>query len=333
MNPSKLIGAIFMPFIQLSVLFPVVMFWIFISIGIQGGPLGLLVLILSLPPMFRYVMIVVEATARGDIPGAFDAEFFNWTGNLWSLFPLPMALGLIYAAVSAGQQFGEAGTYSVLALACLLVPGSLAVLAITHSPLQSLNPVAIWRVTSRAGSIFWFASVYLRIVGIISVKVEVLPNLAANFIQIALMYSFAAVTGTLIEPFGLIHDVSIPDSIEPDEDRIAGDLQESRSLELSHAYGFISRGNREGGFRHVMDWIAKEADVAGAWAWFFEAMMRWERKEHALFFAQHYIHDLLLHGQKIPALKVIIIEVPIDSRFAKVRGESSIDYNADRIDI
>ncbi len=58
MNPTKLLAAIFMPFIQVSVLFPVVMFWIFISIGLRGGPLGLVVLILSLPPMFRYLVVV-----------------------------------------------------------------------------------------------------------------------------------------------------------------------------------------------------------------------------------------------------------------------------------
>jgi hypothetical protein len=35
-------------------------------------------------------------------------------------------------------------------------------------------------------------------------------------------------------------------------------------------------------------------------------MLRWEQKEPALFFAQHYIHDMLQHGENIPALKAIM---------------------------
>ena len=75
---------------------------------------------------------------------------------------------------------------------------------------------------------------------------------------------------------------------------------------MAHAYGFISRGNRDGGFSHIIEWIGKETDIVVAWAWFFDNMMRWDQKQHALFFAQHYIHDMLQHGEKIPALKVIM---------------------------
>jgi hypothetical protein len=174
---------------------------------------------------------------------------------------------------------------------------------------------------NRAASSFWFAPVYLFVIGVISVQVEALPTLAASFVQIALLYSFAAVTGALIEPFGLVYDVSIPDSEPVGEREVAGNLENARNLTLSHAYGFISRGNREGGFRHVMEWIAKEQDAVSAWVWFFEQMLLWEQKQHALYFAQHYIHDLLEHGEKIPALKLIMRCRLLNERFKPFRGD------------
>lgn len=95
----------------------------------------------------------------------------------------------------------------------------------------------------------------------------------------------------------LIDDVSIPDALEPDEHEIAADIEKARTEVLSHAYGFVSRGNRSGGFAHVIGNIDKDPDPVAAWAWYFNRMLLWESTEHALFFAQRYIHDLLQQGR------------------------------------
>lgn len=321
MKPSSLLKAMFLPVIEPAVLFPLMMFWILLCIGTSGSVIGLLVLILTLPPVFRYQMIILEASAKGETPGAFDAEFFNWSGNLWSLFPLPVAIALTYFGFSAEKSFGSGGVVAVLAVAGAFVPANMAVLAITHSPLQSLNPVAIGRLLKATADSFWIASVYLFLVCWAAVQAEQLPNLASNFIQLLVLFSFAAVTGTLIEPYGLIDDVSIPDAVEANDDEIAGKLESARAEVLAHAYGFVSRENREGGFKHITDWIEKETDTVGAWAWFFDRMMRWEQKQHALFFAQQYIHDMLRHGENVPALKVIMRCRLIDEQFHPLRED------------
>ena len=84
---------------------------------------------------------------------------------------------------------------------------------------------------------------------------------------------------------------------------------------VNHAYGFISRDNREGGFRHVIGEIEKDRDPAGAWAWYFNRMLGWDNQQHALFFAQHYVRDALRHGEDVAALKVIMRCRLVDSRF------------------
>ena len=143
MKPGDLVRAIFYPLTVPSVLMTLIFFWLLISFGLWGGILGMFLLFLMLPAVFRYQMIVLEARARGREPPALDAEFFNWSGNAWSLFPLPLTLLAAWAVISAGDSFGNIGAVVVLLLTGGLLPAYFAVLTITHSPLQSVNPVAI----------------------------------------------------------------------------------------------------------------------------------------------------------------------------------------------
>ncbi len=223
--------------------------------------------------------------------------------------------------IAAAQAFGAMVGWLVLAVAAIVMPASLAVLAITHSPLQSLNPVAIGRLLKECEATIWIATVYLIFVGWLSVQSEALPWMLANLIQMFLSVSFFSLLGDLIEPHSLMADISIPDSLEPGEDEIASGVEKARIEVLTHAYGFVSRGNREGGFKHIMDWIAQDPDTVGAWAWFFDRMMRWQEKQHALFFAQQYIHDTLRHGEKIPALKVIMRCRLVNEQFHPLRED------------
>lgn len=321
MKPGSLLKAMALPIIEPAVLFPLLMFWGILSIGTSGLPMSILVLILALPAVFRYQMIILESCAKGEVPKAFDAEFFDWTGNLWTLFPLPVVIALGYLGFTAGEAFGNTGVIAVVAFAGAFLPANMAVLAITHSPLQSLNPVALGRLFKGAGESFWIASFYLLLIGWGVAQLGDIPNSAANLIYLLALFSFSAVTGTLIEPFGLVHDVSIPEALGETDDDIRGDLEVARTAVLTHAYGFISRDNREGGFKCISEWIEKETDVAAAWAWFFDKMFRWEQKQHALFFAQQYIHDMLQHGETIPALKVIMRCRLVSQQFHPLRED------------
>ena len=68
-------------------------------------------------------------------------------------------------------------------------------------------------------------------------------------------------------------------------------------------------------FKHVTEWTAASPDPRVAWAWFFERMLAWENQEHALFFAQLYIHDMLGHAENIPALKILMRCRLVSERF------------------
>lgn len=321
MTPGKLFTAILYPLTQSSVLIPLVVFGLLVSFAQMGGVLGLFLMFLVLPAVFRFQMILLEARAHGREPATPDVEFFNWFGNVWSLFPVVLAILAVLAVNTAAEEFGIQAAFLVLLLASTLLPASLAILAITHSPLQSLNPVAYWRLFNKCGSTLWIASVYMVAMGWLISLTESLPLMLANMIQLLLSFSVFSLIGSLMEPYGLMEDISIPNAVVPDEKQLVDDVERARIAALGHAYVFISRDNREGGFKHVFDSIEADPDPAGAWAWYFERMLGWEDQTHVLFFAQRYIHDMLQHGEALPALKAIMRCRLIDEQFRPLRED------------
>ncbi|MBT8086534.1 MAG: membrane protein insertion efficiency factor YidD [Gammaproteobacteria bacterium] len=112
-----------------------------------------------------------------------------------------------------------------------------------------------------------------------------------------------------------VPEVRIAEPLEKSAAVVAEDLERDRQRALNHAYGFISRDNRAGGFDHVFDWIARDPHPADAWAWFFDRMLGWENQQTALFFAQHYLHHLLQNGDQLRAVKVMLRCRLVDERF------------------
>jgi len=315
MKPAELLRAIVSPLTDASVFVPLLVFWLLLLVAIWAGLFGLWLLLLVFPAIVRFQMIVLEARGRGATPATPDIGFFNWFGNAWTLFPAPVVLLLIWATSSVAASFGPALAIIPVLIASVLLPASIAVLAITQSPLQSLNPAAIVRLLKRCGRTFWIASVYFLLLSWLSVEAMTVPDALACLLWLVYGFSFVSLVGSLIEPYGLFDQVSIPEPVEKTSDMRATELDNERTRVLNHAYGFISRENRAGGFRHIFDWIDKDPDPAAAWAWFFDRMLAWETPLAALFFAQHYLHDQLKHGEQVPAAKLMMRCRLIDEEF------------------
>ena len=306
MKPTDLIRAVFYPVTEWAVLVPLIFFWLLTSFALWGGVLGLFFLFFISLALLRFQMIVLEARARGAEPETPGIELFSVFGSAWTLFPVVLVVLYSGVIIWTGRTFGAEWAVVASLVASLFLPASLSVLAITRSPLQSVNPVAIFRLIGRCGNALLIASAYLALIVWLMYLSDGLPFLLANFVQTFLWFSFFSLTGSLIEPYDLFDEVDIYAPLEKTSAEISSDIDKQRVATLAHAYGFISRDNREGGFEHIFGEIEKDPDPVAAWAWYFDNMMRWERQEHALFFAQHYIHDMLAHGERIPALKVIM---------------------------
>ncbi len=321
MTPAKLVQAILYPLTSSTVLVPLVVFWLLASFAAWGGLLGLFLMALVLIATVRFLMMVLEARARDREPETPGVEFFSLFGDGWNLFPAALVVLSVLLINVADDAFGIAGATVVSVVVCVAFPASLAVLAVTRSPLQSVNPVAIVKLIGRCGGTLWIAIVFGQLAGWLALASNALPAMLASFVQMYLWFAYFSLLGSLIEPYKLFEEVDIPPPLQKSADEISGDIEKHRVGVLGHAYGFVSRDNREGGFKHLFDEIEKDPDPVGAWAWYFNKMMGWEQSHHALFFAQHYIRDALRHGEELIALKVAMRGHYADEQFRPFRED------------
>lgn len=321
MTPAKFVQAVFYPLTSATVLVPLVLFWLLASFAAWGGVLGLFLMAFVLIATVRFLMTVLEARARGVEPETPGVEFFSLFGDGWNLFPAALVVLSVLLIHAAGDAFGIAGATVTSIVVCIVFPASLGVLAVTRSPLQSINPVTIARLIERCGGTLWIAVAFGQVAGWLALMSDALPSMLASFVQMYLWFAYFSLIGSLLEPYNLFREVDIPTPLGKTAEEISEDVEKHRVGVLGHAYGFVSRDNREGGFKHVFDEIEKDPDPVAAWAWYFNRMLGWEQKNHALFFAQHYIRDALRHGEELTALKVAMRAHHEDRQFRPFRED------------
>jgi len=182
----------------------------------------------------------------------------------------------------------------------------MAVLVITQSPAQSLNPAALMTLVRECGASYWYAPATLVLIFLVQALLSGLPNWLQSFAQLYLVLAFYGVTGAVTRHKKLIDAVYIADPLEPAVEQSLSGLARERTSVLNHAYGFVSRGNRAGGLEHIYTWLQEDPDPDDAWPWFFEQMLKWEQSEHALFFAQRFLSRLLAVNEPVKATKLML---------------------------
>jgi hypothetical protein len=182
----------------------------------------------------------------------------------------------------------------------------LAILAVTHSPSESLNPAAILRMIRVCGAGYFLVPGIIVLVSILFVLFGLLglPSLLIDLgksYQVVLLFTL---TGAVLHANNVAVQIDIELPLEKSADEITGDLEKERQKVANHAYGFVSRNNRAGGLAHINQWIEKETDADAAYAWFFREMLTWENSSAALFFAQECLSRLIHDEQEVAALKL-----------------------------
>lgn len=305
MKPDEFFNELSYPLRSSSILVVIVTFFLLLSLARLASLLGIWLAVMVVPALFRYLIMVAAARARGVEASPPGIEFFSLIGNVWTLFPA-LPAGVYVWGLQRTLEWGVASAWIFSLTMAALFPAMMAVLVITHSPLESLNPLAWLRLVKRVGASYLYAPVLLVAMVLLASQLGELSNSMQLLISLYLAFGFYAVVGAMIREQSLIEEVDIPAPLEVPHEKLVADLLKERTLVLDHAYGFMSRGNRDGGLRHISDWLTKDPDPDAAWPWFFEQMLRWDSPEHALFFAQRYIHRLLAQGEQVRAVKMIL---------------------------
>jgi hypothetical protein len=269
--------------------------------------LDLLLGILLLPPLFRYLLMLLEARVYGRPTPVATIELFSIADNFWSLAPLMIFALLIWGGIWLNEHVSALAARIFAAAMLAVIPASLAVLAMTRSPVQAVNPHAIMRMVAvcewhyllvpAAVVLAWLVTSLLTSVGAPDVLI-----LASRFYCLFLLFTF---TGGLLHAKGVQFALSFDGDEVTDPPAEIDDLTRSRQRVLNHAYGFFSRGNRGGAMAHIQSAIQNESDTDGAYHWYFNEMLKWESKDGALLLAQGNLTRLLDEQRDVAVVKLI----------------------------
>jgi hypothetical protein len=316
LKPSDFTREVSLPVTTPSVLFSLILFFVFFEIALLGRLFGFVIalvlalqlIVFVLPALMRTLMQILEARSKGKEPDPPVVEFLSWIGHAWSLFPLVHVAVFGYAFYLAVGLDDAAVAYGIAIVYALFLPASLVVLAVTHSVLESLRPAAIIGLVRRCGFSYLTGPLFLlAAVGmIIWLAGQFDSRLLTEFAIFYLMFASVAVFGGMVRTLQLEHELEIPDPVNFNEEIFAECQEAFRVSTLNHAYGLVSRGNRAGGLEHLYEELADDPDSANGWAWFFGRMMDWENTDAALFFAQQYLHHLLHDGEQVAAVKIML---------------------------
>jgi hypothetical protein len=314
LKPAELFRELAFPLTQPALLLAMIFFWVLLGFAKFAGLFGLFLLFLAAPAYLRYLVTILEDRAHGREPEPPTVEMFNLADSAWTLFPaVPIAL-LIWAnhvVSSLDTEPGALATMLVLLpdlVFLLLMPAFLAVLGLTHSPIASLNPLTIASVIRRSMPLYLVVPLTLLPVslGLDVLQSTGLPSFLLDLGTSYRLFLFCSLTGLVMFRSELYLEVDIPDSKEPDVAEVDAKLLAARKAVATHAYGFVSRGNRDGGLKHIQLRIDEEADVDGAYQWFFDEMSRWQSNDAVLYFAQAYLSRLLRLDQDAVAIRVLM---------------------------
>ena len=317
MKRDDLVREILYPLTDMSIVLALIVFLLFEMLAEAAGMLGFWLAIVILPAYFRYLLSLLEARASGreaPVPGI---ELFNWVENFWSLFPLVLFSLLIWGVYILATKVSLAAAIVFGGIVLLVYPASMAVLATTRSPLESLKPAAFLVVLENCGRAYLIIPLVMvaLIVAIWNLANAGAPSLLIKVSSIYASFLMFTLTGSVLHEKGASIGIDLPPSREPGAEKLHSDVLRERTKVLNHAYGFISRGNRQGGLKHLYGWIEKEVDPDGACRWFFEQMLKWESADAVLDFAQTYLSLLLIQRRDIEALKLIARCLLVDARF------------------
>ena len=307
MAPRELAKEIAYPFTEMAVLLGMAGFALLAVLAQAAGILGLWLAILLVPAVFRYLLALLEARANGRPAPVAGIEMFNIADNFWTLTPLVILAVAIWGGFLLAHEGHVAASRTAGLVFLAVLPASLAILAITRSPVESLNPLAWWRMVRACGADYAFAAMVPPLAALLAalLPLDGMPAVVAGLCWSYPVFLLCTLTGAILHGNEVALQVRLPNPVEAGAGDVAAGREAGRRKVLNHAYGFASRGNLDGGLAHLRAAIGGDPEPGEARRWYFERMLQWESKTCALVFAQEYLGWLLAQERETEALKLL----------------------------
>lgn len=316
-SPAWLVGELHFPVTDTVVLIAIVSFALLTTLAREAGIFGLWLGIILVPALYRYLLMLLEARALGIATPVAGIDVFNLVDNVWSLTPLVLLAVSIWGGYWLHHEVSPLAAWIFGATLVGVTPALLAILALTRSPFESLDPRAIVRMIRACGPAYALVPATIVLVGMLITLLGFtgLPAViqtAATYYSVFLTFTL---TGALLHVRDLPFSLTIPDPLQPAEETVRQRRVAERQGVLTHAYGFISRDNRAGGMAHLRQALGEESYSDDAWRWYFTEMLKWESKDAALMLGQEYLAQLLHEQRDVEAVKLMSRCLLEDGRF------------------
>jgi hypothetical protein len=308
MTPAEVGKELVFPVVQPATLMPMLVTTLLLSIVSFFGILfGGMLLLATLFPFAGYLMRLLEARSADRPAPPFDAELLQFFGTPISLVPLVLFSFIYWFGFAAVRYVGPELSWMAVMLLFACLPASLAILAVTRSPLASLNPISVYKFIRATFSDYFVMVIVLEFIGGVLIKTQFLVDppgfrIISAVYFLFLLYSYTGAVSARNKIAEQV-DIALPTPVSAED--IHKTLISDREKVASHAYGFASRGNRKGAFEHVEAHVSGEDDPDDARTWFFNKMMTWDDRDIALFYAQISLHHFLVGSQDALALKLM----------------------------
>ena len=316
-NPAWLLRELRFPVTDTVVLIAIVSFALLTALAREAGIFGIWLGIILVPALYRYLLMLLEARALGITTPVAGIEVFNLVDNVWSLTPLVLLAVSIWGGFLLHHEVSPLAAWIFAVALVGIMPASLAILALTRSPFESLDPRAIVRMIRACGPSYALVPAVLVLAGLLVVLLGLadLPAIILTAASYYAMFLTFTLTGALLHARDIQFSLTIPDPLEPEEAALQQRQVVARQGVLTHAYGFISRDNRAGGMAHVRNALGEESYSDDAWRWYLTEMLKWESKEAAMMLAQEYLTQLLHEQRDVEAVKLMSRCLLEDRRF------------------
>lgn len=258
---------------------------------------------------WRFAYKVLHAVAQGhrELP----------TPELGALNPLaeirlvthfllfPVAIGVLVGVDAVPDLL----RWPAVLLLAGLFPASAAVMAITDNFALALSPWHLGALLGRLGRAYlkllgWCVA-FVALIGVVRAVPwpALIDAVVANTADTWAVLGVFALTGALIREHRA--DFDIEGEVEPAEERAERERRRGWQLRLDDAYASIRSGLLTQGRGRIEELLEAEERGLVVYAWVFDATLRWETKDTALWVGRQYAERLVEAGDVHEALDIV----------------------------
>jgi hypothetical protein len=262
----------------------------------------------------NYFIEIVEQRAIGEGWAVFSLDTLATLRSQLGVVLLLELTAAIAAFMLLRAFAGAELAWTFAAVATVIAPAAVALLAVTREPLRSVHPLHLLPAVLRMGVLY----IGLAAGSIVVVALWVLAYRRLGFVEFlaASHASFwlAYWIGGVVYSKRSVLGVHAPRSPEAKLGRELERLQRARIRVLDHAYGIASRGNLESALAYINEYVASESDPLTARQWMYFEMTRWASARPALVFGERLAGDLEAAGRPDVAAKVRLSSAHLEAR-------------------